>query len=110
MLTHFLQIVLDYQLRSVLCILDLKHLEVVTVLQMGIIVIDRMGIYDDPTIGRLPEDCVKNCRWHLLTPNHLSQHISCANRGELISVTDNQQLSPRLDTFQQDIRQPHIYH
>lgn len=35
MLTHFLQIVLDYQLRSVLCILDLKHLEVVTVLQMG---------------------------------------------------------------------------
>ena len=49
--------------------------------------IDCMGIGDDPAVRCLSEYRFQNRRWHLLTADHLPQHIAGTDRWKLVSIT-----------------------
>ena len=79
MSTYLRQIMLNDQLSRFFRIAHIKHLEVLSVLEVGVIVVDGLGVYSDPAVMCLPEHCIQYRRRNEFAPDQFPEHVSSSD-------------------------------
>ena len=77
MSAYLRQILLNDQLSRFFRIAHIKHLEVLSVLEVGVIVVDGLGVYGNPAVMCLSKHRIQYCRRNKFAPHQLAEHISC---------------------------------
>jgi hypothetical protein len=75
-----------------------------------IVLIDTMGIDDDPALSGLAEDLGQAHDWHGTRCDDVGERLSWLDRRQLINVTDEQQLGLVRQGVQQSPHQRHVDH